>query len=100
MSGDFFLDAITHSLKGVKAMISLGGWGGSRFFSSNMATPANRTAFVKTVINFATKYKFDGVDLEYVLTVQLHTSQANPQFLIVGNIQATKALVRPCQQAY
>ncbi|KAJ8594048.1 glycoside hydrolase [Rhizopogon salebrosus TDB-379] len=48
----------------VEAHISIGGWGGSLYFSSNLATAANRTAFVKTVVDFASKYDVDGVQFE------------------------------------
>lgn len=51
-------------LQGVKAMVTTGGWTGSRFFSTNMGSAANRTAFVKTISDLATKYKLDGVDFE------------------------------------
>ncbi|KAG6854346.1 hypothetical protein C0991_007851 [Blastosporella zonata] len=50
---------------GVKALVSIGGWTGSRFYSSNVATPAKRTAFVKTVSDFAKKYDLDGVDFDW-----------------------------------
>ncbi|KAF5388342.1 hypothetical protein D9615_000636 [Tricholomella constricta] len=50
---------------GVKALVSIGGWTGSRFFSSNVATAAKRTAFVKTVSDFAKKYSLDGLDFDW-----------------------------------
>ncbi|KAF7301988.1 Glycoside hydrolase family 18 protein [Mycena indigotica] len=50
---------------GVKAMISVGGWTGSRFFSTDIATAANRTAFVKTIIDFVQKYNLDGVNIDW-----------------------------------
>lgn len=52
--------------QGVKALVSIGGWTGSRFYSSNVGSAANRTAFVETVINFVNKYNLDGLDFEYV----------------------------------
>lgn len=52
------------SIQGVAAHISVGGWGGSRFFSSNVATAANRTAFAETIINFVKQYELDGVNIE------------------------------------
>lgn len=48
----------------MKPLISVGGWTGSRFFSTAVATPANRTAFVKTIVDFVVKYQLDGVDFE------------------------------------
>lgn len=48
----------------VSASISVGGWAGSLYFSTAVATAANRTAFIKTLSNFVNKYKFDGIDFE------------------------------------
>ncbi|KIK41262.1 glycoside hydrolase family 18 protein [Suillus luteus UH-Slu-Lm8-n1] len=50
---------------GVEAHISLGGWTGSLWFSSNVATAENRTAFVKTVIDFALQYNLDGIQFDW-----------------------------------
>ncbi|KAJ7167523.1 glycoside hydrolase family 18 protein [Mycena filopes] len=50
---------------GVKAKVSIGGWTGSLFWSSNVATPRNRTLFVKTLVDFAKKYKLDGLDFDW-----------------------------------
>ena len=58
----------------VSAQIAIGGWGGSIYFSSNVATAENRTAFVKTVTNFTQYYNFDGVDFEYVFDFPQLTS--------------------------
>lgn len=51
-------------IKGVKALVSIGGWTGSRFFSSAVATPENRTAFVGAVTSLVKTYKLDGIDFE------------------------------------
>ncbi|KAG6375579.1 glycoside hydrolase family 18 protein [Boletus reticuloceps] len=48
----------------VAAHVGIGGWGGSMFFSSDVATPANRTAFVTTVADFAQKYGLDGIEFD------------------------------------
>ncbi|KAG1854381.1 glycoside hydrolase family 18 protein [Suillus tomentosus] len=50
---------------GVKAHIAIGGWGGSIYFSSNVATAENRTAFVDTVLDFLEKYDLDGVNFDW-----------------------------------
>jgi len=50
---------------GVKALVSVGGWTGSRWFSSNVASAENRTQFVKTLTNFARQYKLDGLDFDW-----------------------------------
>jgi len=56
--------ATAHS-HGVKAKVSVGGWTGSLFWSSNVATAQNRTLFVKTLVDFATKYNLDGLDFDW-----------------------------------
>jgi chitinase len=48
----------------VFAMLSIGGWTGSRFFSSAVATEANRTAFAKAVMAAVSQYNLDGVEFE------------------------------------
>ena len=50
----------------MKALLTIGGWTGSQYFSSAVATEANRTAFVKTVMDLVSKYDLDGLDFEYV----------------------------------
>lgn len=50
---------------GVKASLSIGGWSGSRYFSSNIGSAANRTAFIKTVTDLVTQYQFDGLDFDW-----------------------------------
>ncbi|KAF8070443.1 endochitinase [Lyophyllum atratum] len=49
----------------VKASLSIGGWTGSRWFSTNVGSPRNRTAFVKSVTGLVKKYKLDGVDFDW-----------------------------------
>lgn len=49
---------------GASASISVGGWGGSRYFSTAVATAENRTMFVKTLSDFVAKWQFDGIDFE------------------------------------
>ncbi|KAL0580742.1 hypothetical protein V5O48_001300 [Marasmius crinis-equi] len=50
---------------GVKASVSIGGWTGSRFFSTAVGSPENRTTFVKTVSDFASKFNLDGIDFDW-----------------------------------
>ncbi|CCM03883.1 uncharacterized protein FIBRA_06034 [Fibroporia radiculosa] len=49
----------------VVPMVSIGGWGGSQFFSSNVGSEENRTAFVKTVTEFAQNYNLSGLDFDW-----------------------------------
>ncbi|KAJ7490250.1 glycoside hydrolase family 18 protein [Mycena galericulata] len=50
---------------GVKAIVTVGGWTGGLYWSSNVATPQNRTLFVKTLVSFAKKYDLDGLDFDW-----------------------------------
>ncbi|KAF8510382.1 glycoside hydrolase family 18 protein [Gautieria morchelliformis] len=50
---------------GVPASISVGGWTGSQYFSTAVATAQNRTAFVKTLSDFVAKWGFDGIDFDW-----------------------------------
>jgi chitinase len=46
-------------------MVTIGGWTGGRWFSTDVGNAANRTAFVKTVLNFAEKHHLDGIDFDW-----------------------------------
>jgi chitinase len=48
----------------VLALLSVGGWTDSRYFSSAVATEANRTAFAKAVMAAVSQYNLDGVEFE------------------------------------
>ncbi|KAF8663385.1 hypothetical protein AX16_000960 [Volvariella volvacea WC 439] len=50
---------------GVQALVSIGGWTGSRFWSSNVGSAQNRALFVKTLTDFAKKYNLDGLDFDW-----------------------------------
>ncbi|KAF5374569.1 hypothetical protein D9757_010183 [Collybiopsis confluens] len=49
----------------VTASLSIGGWGGSQYFSTHVGSAANRTAFVKTVTGLVTRYSLDGIDFDW-----------------------------------
>ncbi|KAJ7354628.1 glycoside hydrolase family 18 protein [Mycena albidolilacea] len=49
----------------VKAGLSIGGWGGSQFYSSNLGSASNRTSFVSSVIGLIKKYHLDLVDFDW-----------------------------------
>ncbi|EXF85132.1 hypothetical protein COL5a_002425 [Colletotrichum fioriniae] len=49
----------------VKALVSIGGWTGSRYFSTAFGSAENRTAFVKTCLDFVEKYNLDGLDFDW-----------------------------------
>lgn len=50
---------------GVKALISVGGGGGGGGFAGIVASSANRTAFVNSMISFTNQYNLDGVDIDW-----------------------------------
>ncbi|KAG0146201.1 hypothetical protein CROQUDRAFT_44730 [Cronartium quercuum f. sp. fusiforme G11] len=49
----------------VSISISIGGWTGSRFFSTNTGNAHNRTVFVNTIAEFVKKNGFQGVDIDW-----------------------------------
>ncbi|KAJ7502374.1 glycoside hydrolase family 18 protein [Mycena galericulata] len=49
----------------VKAGLSIGGWTGSQYYSSNVGSATNRTAFVKSVTTLIQKYDLDIVDFDW-----------------------------------
>ncbi|VDC03751.1 unnamed protein product [Peniophora sp. CBMAI 1063] len=49
----------------VNAILSIGGWGGSQYFSSAVGSATNRTAFAKTVMAAVNKYGLDGVEFDW-----------------------------------
>ncbi|EFP90066.2 uncharacterized protein PGTG_15914 [Puccinia graminis f. sp. tritici CRL 75-36-700-3] len=59
---DFVNSCNNHS---VFPSYTVGGWGGSRYFSSLVATAENRTAFANSTITFAKKYGFKGIDFDW-----------------------------------
>ncbi|KAG6375578.1 chitinase [Boletus reticuloceps] len=50
---------------GIAAHVAIGGWGGGLWFSSDVATPENRTVFVKAVADFAEQYDLDGINFDW-----------------------------------
>ncbi|KAI0049237.1 glycoside hydrolase family 18 protein [Auriscalpium vulgare] len=58
----FVSTAHTH---GVKALVSVGGWTGGLYYSTDVGSAENRTAFVKTITQLATKYNLDGIDFDW-----------------------------------
>ncbi|KAK7047928.1 hypothetical protein VNI00_006256 [Paramarasmius palmivorus] len=49
----------------VEAHLSIGGWTGSRYFSSAVSTAESRTAFVKTIVDLVNQYDLDGIDFDW-----------------------------------
>ncbi|KAK7439400.1 hypothetical protein VKT23_017621 [Stygiomarasmius scandens] len=49
----------------VDALLSIGGWTGSQYFSTAVGSAENRTAFVKTVLGLVSQYDLDGIDFDW-----------------------------------
>lgn len=65
----------------LKVLISVGGWNWSGRFSDMAANDENRTKFADSCVEFLTKYKLDGVDLdwEYPVGGGLETNLKSPK---------------------
>ncbi|KAF9260552.1 glycoside hydrolase family 18 protein [Marasmius fiardii PR-910] len=49
----------------VQALLSIGGWTGSQYFSSAVATSESRSTFVKTISDLVNQYQLDGIDFDW-----------------------------------
>lgn len=49
------------------AILSIGGWTGSQYFSTAVATAENITLFVQAALDLVTTYDLDGLDFECVV---------------------------------
>ncbi|TKY86996.1 hypothetical protein EX895_003673 [Sporisorium graminicola] len=48
-----------------KAMLSLGGWGGSTYFSPAVRTASSRATFIGNIVQTYYKYSLDGIDIDW-----------------------------------
>ncbi|KAF9913324.1 hypothetical protein EC991_000086 [Linnemannia zychae] len=64
---DYLLNRVVYSahLKGVKVLMSIGGWTGSQYFSPLSASPRGRQTFVKGAIDFIKNHNLDGIDIDW-----------------------------------
>lgn len=46
-------------------VLTIGGWGGSMYFSSSISTSGNRTTFVQSIVSMVNKYGFQGVEFDW-----------------------------------
>ncbi|KAJ3071747.1 hypothetical protein HDU98_004878 [Podochytrium sp. JEL0797] len=51
--------------RGVKVMLSVGGWGAAGEFVTMAGTDAGRVAFAKSALSIFKQYGFDGIDLDW-----------------------------------
>ncbi|AQG80729.1 glycoside hydrolase family 18 protein [Spirosoma montaniterrae] len=57
--------------KDLKILISVGGWGGCKYFSDAALTDASRQRFANSAVAFLTKHKLDGVDIDWEYPAQI-----------------------------
>jgi chitinase len=57
--------------KDLKILISVGGWGGCKYFSDAALTDASRRKFAKSAVAFLKKHKLDGVDIDWEYPAQI-----------------------------
>ncbi|KAF9226582.1 glycoside hydrolase family 18 protein [Gyrodon lividus] len=46
-------------------MLSIGGWTGSKYFSSAVSTPQNRITFINNIYDVYKQYNLDGIDIDW-----------------------------------
>ncbi len=51
--------------RGVKVLISIGGWGYDAQFEALAAMPSSRNAFVQGAVQFASEFELDGLDIDW-----------------------------------
>ncbi|KAL1674520.1 glycoside hydrolase superfamily [Schizophyllum commune] len=51
---------------GTKVVLSVGGWGGSYWFSNAVSSKGNRSAFSSALADAVSQYNLDGVDIDWV----------------------------------
>lgn len=48
-----------------KALLSIGGWGGSTYFSPAVRTASSRATFIGNIVKYYNQYNLDGIDLDW-----------------------------------
>ncbi|KAF9335997.1 hypothetical protein BG006_010052 [Podila minutissima] len=64
--------------KGVKVLMSIGGWTGSQYFSPMAATKQGRKTFIDGAVHFVQKYNLDGIDIDWQDFLVLYPSMEYP----------------------
>ncbi|GAB3888023.1 glycoside hydrolase family 18 protein [Spirosoma agri] len=59
------LNALKADNKNLKILISIGGWGGCKYFSDAALTEASRRKFAASAVDLLKKNKLDGVDIDW-----------------------------------
>ncbi|KAF8628571.1 hypothetical protein AX17_005967 [Amanita inopinata Kibby_2008] len=59
------VSSASNSGKGTKIVLSVGGWGGSYYFSHACSTTANRSTFTNALVNAVHSYGLAGIDIDW-----------------------------------
>ncbi|QIP13267.1 glycoside hydrolase family 18 protein [Spirosoma aureum] len=59
------LNTLKADNKNLKILISIGGWGGCKYFSDAALTEASRLKFANSAVALLKKHKLDGVDIDW-----------------------------------
>ncbi|KIP07396.1 glycoside hydrolase family 18 protein [Phlebiopsis gigantea 11061_1 CR5-6] len=71
----------------VAALLTVGGWTGSRYFSTAVGSAENRTQFARALLDMVDKYNLDGIDIDWEypnkqgLGCNIISNQDTPNFL-------------------
>ncbi|MFD2572805.1 glycoside hydrolase family 18 protein [Spirosoma soli] len=57
--------------KNLKVLISVGGWGGCKYFSDAALTDASRQKFANSAVDLLKKHQLDGVDIDWEYPAQV-----------------------------
>lgn len=60
-----YLVGLKRKNRNLKVLISIGGWGGSRFFSDAVLTDTARKAFASSAATIVGRYNLDGIDIDW-----------------------------------
>ncbi|KAI9229969.1 MAG: endochitinase [Piptocephalis tieghemiana] len=73
----------------VRVLISLGGWTGSRYFSSLVATDTSRTTLIQSILSLLSTHHLDGIDVDWeypgregMVCNQVDRTKDTPNFLL------------------
>lgn len=71
----------------VKASLAIGGWSGSRYFSTAVGSQQNRTTFINALTDLVDEYKLDGLDFDWEFPnapsvgCNIHTPEDVPNYI-------------------
>ncbi|KAJ7184763.1 glycoside hydrolase family 18 protein [Mycena filopes] len=94
----------TAQANGVSPMLSIGGWTGSKYFSTAVATSANREKFTTAILKLVTDYALEGIDFDWEYPAQagigcnVHSPADSANFLLLltrPTLQLTAAVASP-----